>query len=226
MLVLIRELLPQHLIAIKVLRLQLLHNSRVRIARRSNLEQTIHLVKRHSFCLWDQEPDKSESAKCHAAEQEVHAETRLAHAVDHVWRDARDDKCPEPIGHGREQLSDVARALAEHLSVDNPWRAVPGVDVDGCPEVYHEDGSNAFRRQRRGSWCIRLHTIGDKGTDDEHCHRATDGSEDQKLTTAPLVDKNRQPEDGHNGLDHAEQTGRQIDGVLAVYANGAEDSGL
>jgi hypothetical protein len=143
-LLLTRELLPQHLIAVKVLRLQLLHNSSIRIPRRSNFEKTIHLVQRHSFCLGNQEPDKSESAKRHAAEQEVHAETRLAHAVNHIRRDACDNECPEPVGHGREQLSDVARALAEHLGVDDPWCAVPGVDVDGCPEIHHEDSGDAL----------------------------------------------------------------------------------
>lgn len=54
-----------------------------------------------------------------------------------------------------------------------------------------------------------------KSTNDKHGDRAADGSEDQELATTPLVDKYGQPKDRNDSLDHTEQTGSEIDGVLA-----------
>lgn len=211
--------LAQCLINVKVLCLRLFHNNRVRLSARPDLKESIHLVKRHSLSLGDKEPNKRQTAKGDTAKQEVHAVSGLAHAIDHIGSDASDDERPEPVCHRREQLSDVTGALAEHFCVDDPRSSVPGIDVDGSPEVYHEHGRNTRGRQRSGRRSVGVHSACDKGADNEHRDRATDSSEEQKLATAPFVDEDSQPEDGHNGLDDAEETSRKVDRVLASYAN-------
>ena len=64
-----------------------------------------------------------------------------------------------------------------------------------------------------------MHPTGDKSTDDIHRDRTADGSEEQELTTAPFVDKDCQPEDRNDGLNHTKKTSQEIDGVLARYAH-------
>lgn len=137
--------LRHNLIMIERLVLRLFHHRAVRLASGPDFKETVHLVERHGLRLRDEEPHESEAAESHGAEEEIHAVARLAHAVDHVGRDAGDDECPEPVGHRSEELPDVAGALAEHFGVDDPWSAVPGVDVDGRPEVNHEDRGDARR---------------------------------------------------------------------------------
>lgn len=123
---------------------QLLHELGLCAANRLYLEQPIHAIKRHALRLRDQEPHENHGKGAHRAEEEVHPAPVLAHARDHVGRDARDDERPQPIRHGRADLPHVAGGLVEHLCVDDPGGSVPGGDVDAGPEVDHEDGGDAL----------------------------------------------------------------------------------
>lgn len=162
---LVPELIHQP-IAIKSLILRFLHDRLLRLTHRANLEKTVHFVERYRLGLRNEEPHEREAANRDSAEQVE--DTKLVHAVYHVRRDARDDKSPEPVSHRSEQLAYVAGTLAEEFGVDHPGCAVPGVDIDGCPEVNDEHCSDARWAERCCFRLIGLFSNRYKGADDEH----------------------------------------------------------
>lgn len=219
--------LVHDIVAIQRLVLRLVHDNPLSNGGGLDLKQTVHLIQRHRLGLGNEKVHKSKAAQRHAAKQEVHAEAGLTHAVDHVWRDARDDEGPQPVCHGSEELADAARALREHLRVDDPRRAVPAVDVDGRPEVDHDDGGDAGGGEgvRVGRGRGVLDARCDEGADDVHERRAADGAVDEELAAAPFVDEHREPEDRDDGFDDTEEARGQVDCVLGLDADGSEDVG-
>ena len=63
---------------------------------RLDLEQAIHRLEWDTLGLWNQEVDEWDRQDHHGCEEVVDAAARLAHAVEHLRREAGDDEVPEP----------------------------------------------------------------------------------------------------------------------------------
>ena len=101
---------------------KLSHQSRMGLPRRLDLKQSIHALKRNTLCLRHEEVHKEDGQDHQARKQEVDAET---HGRESLWREARDDKVPEPVVASGECLSQDAHMLVVHLGVIHPWSTVP-----------------------------------------------------------------------------------------------------
>lgn len=65
----------------------------------------------------------------------------------------------------------------------------------------------------------------DEGADDVHAGCTCDRSVDEKLAAAPFIDEHGEPEDCHYCLEDTENTGHEVDGVVAVDTHSSEDGG-
>lgn len=105
--------------------------------------------------------------------------------------------------------------------VDNPGGTVPGGSVDGSPQVEEEDGGDTAAVQVGDVVLGRLDDV-DVGTDDPHADGASDGTNEQQLSATELVNKEEQPDDGHEGLDDTENTSQDVNSVR-LDTEGLED---
>lgn len=102
---------------------------------------------------------------------------------------------------------------ADTYRVDDPRGTVPGRSVHGGPQVEEENRHDTSTSQVVGGVLLWLNDIY-VCTDDPHADGAGDTTDQQKLPSSELVDKEEQPHKGHDGLNHTEHAGQQVDSVL------------
>lgn len=89
--------------------------------------------------------------------------------------------------------------------VDDPWGSVPSGRVHCSPHVEEKDSRDTTAVQRAGGMCGWVHDV-DVGANHPHADRAGDSTNEKKLTSAQLVNQEKQPDKGHDGFDNAEDT--------------------
>lgn len=67
------------------------------LSYRPDLEQTIHVLEWNGLGLWHEEPDEHNAGEHHGGEKEEYTAAARSHSVEHLGREARDDKVPEPV---------------------------------------------------------------------------------------------------------------------------------
>lgn len=96
--------------------------------------------------------------------------------------------------------------------VNDPGSTVPGWGVDGGPKIEEEDSGNTATVKVVCGVIFRRNHI-DISTDDPHADGAGDTTDEKKFPATELIDKEKQPDKRHNGLDHTEDASHQIDSV-------------
>lgn len=176
---------------------------------RLDLKQPVNLLKRHTARLGDEEEGEEEGAEGQRGKEEVDS---VAHGLEHLLGEARDEKVEEPVAGRGGAAGQGAEVGVEELGVEDPGGAVPGGRVDGGPEVEEEDGGDAAAGQVILRVVGRVHHT-NVGANDPHADGAANGTAEEELSAAELVDQEEEPEKGGDGLDDTKDTSHQVDSV-------------
>lgn len=98
--------------------------------------------------------------------------------------------------------------------VDDPRGTVPGGSVHRSPQVEEEDSRNTATVQSAGGMIGWIHDV-DVGANNPHADRASDSTNEKKLTSAQLVNQEEQPDEGHDCFDNSENTSHDANSVTS-----------
>lgn len=181
-------------------------------------EQAIDLLEGNTTGLGNEEESEEERQEGEGSEEHVHS---VSHSLEHLLSEAGNEEVEEPVAGGGGGLGEGAEVGVEELGVNDPGGTVPGWGVDGSPQVEEENSSDTSAVKRGGRVFLGLHDA-DVGTNDPHADRSGHGTTEEQVASTNLVDKEEEPHESHNGLDHTEDTGHQV-GSLAVNTNLEEE---
>lgn len=173
------------------------------------LEETVDLLQRNTTGLRNEEEGEEEGKEGQRGEEEVDA---VAHSLEHLLSEARDEEVEQPVAGSCAGLSQRAEVGIEEFRIDDPGGTVPGRSVDSSPEVKEEDSGNTATVEGAGGVVLGCDHV-DISTNDPHADGTGDTTNKQKVPATELIDKEQQPDERHNGLDHTEDTGHQVDSV-------------
>lgn len=193
---------------------------------RLDREETINLLKRDTAGLRDEEKGEEEGEEGQGSEEEVYS---VSHGFEHLFGEAGDEEVKEPVTGGCEGLGQRTEAGLEefllHISeslehsiygethrIDDPWSTVPGGCVDSSPHIEEEDCGNATTVEVVARVVRRVHDV-DVCTNDPHTDGTGNTTDQKKLPSSELIDKEQQPDDRHNSLDDTEDTSQDVAGV-------------
>jgi len=109
------------LLKLHVLLRKLPHQRLVSLPHRLDLEQPVNLLQRDSLGLGDEKKGEEEGEERQRSEEEVDA---VAHRLEHLLREARDEEVEEPVARGRRAARQRAEVGVEEFlagSVSRQW---------------------------------------------------------------------------------------------------------
>jgi len=174
------------------------------------LEQTVDLLQRDTASLGDEEEGEEERQERESGEEHVHAVT---HSLEHLLSEARNKEVKEPVAGGSGSLSQGTEVGVEEFGVDNPGGTVPGRGVDSSPQVEEEDSGDTTTIKGSTGVVLRLDDT-NVSTDDPHANGAGHSTTKKQVSSSDLINKEEEPNEGHDSLDHTEDTGHQVHGVV------------
>jgi hypothetical protein len=219
----ILDLESELLFLLRQLGLQLL----VRVPDRLDLEQALDFLQRNTTGLGDEEEGEEEGEEGQGGEEEVDT---VSHGREHLFGESRDKEVEQPVagsGAGLSQRTEVG--VEEFLfvivstgsnvggsmgtyRVDDPGGTVPGRSVDRSPQIEEENSGDTTTVKGVGGMIGWVHDV-DVGTNNPHADRAGDSTNEEKLTSAQLINQEEQPDEGHDGLDDSEDTSHNANSV-------------
>ena len=185
--------------------LELSFHNLVGLPDRLHLKQSLNRFQGNATGFGDEEEGKHKGKERQGCEKHVNT---ISHGGKHLLGKARDQKVEEPVAGGCARLGYraevgveeflekyVISGCFEHIfksrntyRVDDPRCTVPSGRIDGSPQVEEDNSSIATTSQVVLRILCRVNDI-DICTDNPHANRTSDTTDEEKLSSSELIDK-------------------------------------